>query len=100
MLEEYLQTVGPNADLIIALVLALGTLYGKVGLSGNRQLLAVVGTGFLLGGGYHLAVMPAPVGFAGWFYVLITALAVALIPVGVYETAKGAAQKALALFKK
>lgn len=58
----------------------------KLGLSGSPAELLSFAIGFLLGGAYRLASLPAlPADFAGWFGVVLYALAAGLVPSGLYK---------------
>lgn len=58
----------------------------KLGMSGNPAELLSFVIGFLLGGAFRLASLPAlPGDFAGWFGVVLYALAAGLVPSGLYK---------------
>ena len=58
----------------------------KLNLSGRPAELLSFAIGFLIGGASRLASVPAlPADFAGWFGVVLYALAAGLVPSGLYK---------------
>ena len=92
MIPEYLNVMVAGVP-IVFVVLGLGFLYGKFGATGKPQLGLSVLTGFLLGFGYMLS-QAFPTTYAGWFAVIVFALAMGLLPSGIYETFKEAVKHA------
>jgi hypothetical protein len=93
MVQEYLLALSKNAPFVIMAVLGLGWLAGRLGAAGRLQLGIVFGCGFVIGGAFQIASLGLPSDFSGWFYVVITAILLGLLPSGFYEAAKDAARK-------
>ena len=91
-MNEYFLALSKNAPFVTLAVLGLGTFYGKLGLAGRIQLAAAFVTGLLIGGGFQIASVGLPVDFTGWFYVVLSAILMGLMPSGVYEAVKAAKQ--------
>lgn len=92
MIPEYLNVFVAGVPLVVV-VIGLTFLYGKFGASGKLQLGLAVGTGIVLGAGYMISQQGMPKDFAGWFGVVVFAIAMGLLPSGIYETFKEAAKK-------
>ena len=90
-MNEYFLSLSKNAPFVTLAVMGLATLYGRFGLAGRAQLAAAFGTGLLFGAAFQIASLGIPVDFTAWFYVVLTAVLVGLLPSGVYEAIKDAA---------
>jgi hypothetical protein len=94
MVQEYFNALSKNAPFVIAAVLGLATLYKSLGLGGRWLLLAAFFTGCLIGAGFQIASVGIPITFTEYFYVLISAILMGLMPTGVYEAIKAANRSA------
>lgn len=94
MVQEYFNALSKNAPFVIAGVLGLATFYKSLGLGGRWLLLAAFFTGAVIGAGFQVASVGMPSSFTEWFYVLISAILMGLMPTGVYETMKAAFKSA------
>ena len=93
MALEYLLALGKNAPFVVMAVLGLGWLAGQLGAQGKLQLAIAFTCGFLIGGAYQIAATEMPVTFEQWFYVVITAVIMGLVPSGFYEAVKEGSSK-------
>ena len=91
-MNEYFAALSKNAPFVTLAVLGLATFYGKLGLAGRAQLAAAFVTGLLAGGAFQVASVGMPVDFTGWFYVVLSAILMGLMPSGVYEAVKAASK--------
>jgi len=92
MITEYLLALGKNAPFVIMAVLGLAWMGGRLGLSGRAQLAFAFVLGFCIGAAFQIASLGPPADFTGWFYVVITAILMGLLPSGFYEAVKDAAR--------
>jgi hypothetical protein len=74
---------------LILVVLGLVEWVKGFGVSGNKVKAVSMAIGLLLGVGYQYSIAP-PVGFAGWFGVVVFGLALGLVASGIYDTLKNA----------
>ena len=74
---------------LIFVVLGLVQWVKSLGLTGNAVKVVSLVIGLLLGIGYQLSVA-MPVGFAGWFGVIVFGLALGLVASGIYDVVKDA----------
>ena len=92
-LADTFNAAGQTAIVVEPTVYALTTISGQAGLTGRAQLFF----GLILGGAFGLAGYVAqlgwPIDFAGWFALVIFTVLAAIIPTGVYEAQKKAAEK-------
>lgn len=93
-LVEFIQAATVNTAVLLPIVMALVTLYGKFGVQGKAQLALSLLTGFVLGVIVMLADLGVPVDFAGWVALVLYGLIPGLVASGVYETGKGIAARA------
>lgn len=92
----FLTAGADNVPVVIFLVLGLTYLAGMFGLSGKPQLGFAFGLGTLLGAGLQVAELGIPQGFYAWFWLIVYALVLALVPSLLYEQAKEIVVKVLA----
>lgn len=78
---------------LVAVVVGLVTLLGKVGLKGKAQLISALVTGLVLGVLYQMS-LAMPVDFAGWFGAVVYGLGLGLVGSGLYETGLNMLKKA------
>jgi len=95
-LVGFLSAGKDNAGVVIFLVLVLTYVAGIFGAKGKVQLGVGLGLGFVLGGSFQAATLGWPASFAGWFWLVIYALAMGVLPVMVYELGKDVVTKAIA----
>jgi hypothetical protein len=69
---------------LILVVLGLVEFIKGLGVTGNNVKLVSLAIGLLLGVGYQLSVA-MPVGFGGWFGVIVFGLALGLVASGIYD---------------
>lgn len=69
------------------LVMALVTLWGKLGITGKWQLLSSLVTGAIIGIAYQASIMTLAT-WQDWFGAIVYGLALGLTATGVYETVK------------
>jgi hypothetical protein len=69
---------------LIFVVLGLVEFVKGFGITGNAVKVVSLAIGLLLGVGYQLSVA-MPVGFAGWFAVIVFGLALGLVASGIYD---------------
>jgi len=86
-----------NAGAVIFLVLVLTYVAGLFGAKGKVQLVCALVIGALLGAAFQVASVGTPVDFTGWFWLVIYALVMAVLPVGAYEFGKNLIEKAAKL---
>jgi len=84
-----------NAAVVIFLVLVLTYLAGRFGAKGRVQLGLSLALGFLLGSTFQAAAVGWPVIYAGWFWLVIYALVMAVLPFLVYDLGKDLVEKTL-----
>ena len=94
-LVEFIQAATVNTAVLLPIVMALVTLYGKFGIQGKAQLALSLLTGFVLGVIVMLADVGVPADFAGWVALVLYGLIPGLVASGVYDTAKGVAERAV-----
>jgi len=92
---EFLSAGKSNAAVVIFLVLVLTYLAGRFGAQGRVQLGISLVLGFLLGGTFQAAATGWPVTYAGWFWLVIYALVMAVLPFLVYDLGKDLVEKTL-----
>ena len=90
---EWLQIALPVGALLSGLNLAAVQGLGKMGLSGNAQLIGAGVSGLVLGIAGNIAFFGMPTDFLGWFLAVIFGLIVFGGSVGTYEAIKHAAAK-------
>lgn len=73
--------------LVLALILGLVEFLKRLGLEGNASLLASMGLGLLLGGGYAVSMVGLPSEPAGWFGLLLIGLMYGLAASGLFDLA-------------
>lgn len=93
-LKEFIQAAAVNTAVLLPVVMALVTLYGKFGIQGKAQLALSLLTGFVLGVVVMLAEFGIPATFAGYVALFFYGLIPGLVASGVYETGKGIATRA------
>jgi hypothetical protein len=93
-LKEFLNSALINTAVLMPVIMALVTLYGKFGAQGKVQLALSLVTGFVLGVAVMVADLGVPADFAGWLALVIYGLIPGLVASGVYETGKGIAARA------
>jgi hypothetical protein len=93
-LVEFIQAATVNTAVLLPIVMALVTLYGKFGIQGKAQLALSLLTGFVLGVVVMIADTGLPASFAGWVALVLYGLIPGLVASGVYETGKGIAARA------
>lgn len=74
---------------LILVVLGLVEWVKSLGVTGNAAKVVSLAIGLLLGVGYQFSVTP-PVGFSGWFTVIVFGLALGLVASGIYDAVKNA----------
>jgi hypothetical protein len=84
-----------NAAVVIFLVLVLTYLAGRFGAKGRVQLGISIALGFILGGTFQAASTGWPTTYAGWFWLVIYALVMAVLPFLVYDLGKDLVEKTL-----
>lgn len=84
-----------NAAIVIFLVLVLTFLAGRFGAKGKVQLGISLGLGFVLGGAFQAAATGWPSNYEGWFWMVIYALAMAVLPFLTYDLGKDLIAKTL-----
>jgi hypothetical protein len=94
-LKEFIQAATVNTAVLLPVIMALVTLYGKFGIQGKAQLALSLLTGFVLGVAVMVADTGVPTTFAGWVALFIYGLIPGLVASGVYETGKGIAERAV-----
>jgi hypothetical protein len=72
---------------LLLIVLGLVEWVKSFGLQGNAVRSASMAIGLLLGIGYQFSVA-APVGFGGWFTIVVFGLGLGLVASGVYDAAQ------------
>ena len=82
-----------NAAAVIFLVLALTYLAERFGAHGRVQLGIGMGLGFVLGAGLQAASLGWPADFAGWFWLVVYGMVMAVLPSGLYDLGKAVAEK-------
>lgn len=92
-LKEFVQAAAVNTAVLLPVVMALVTLYGKFGVQGKAQLALSLLTGFTLGVIVMIADLGLPVDFAGWVALFFYGLIPGLVASGVYETGKGIVER-------
>jgi hypothetical protein len=92
MITDYLLALGKNAPFVIMAVLGLAWMAGQLGLQGRVQLAFAFVCGFCIGSAFQIASLGLPADFSAWFYVVITAILMGLLPSGFYEAVKDAAK--------
>jgi hypothetical protein len=92
MITDYLLALGKNAPFVIMAVLGLAWLGGQLGLQGRLQLAFAFALGFCIGAAFQIASLGLPADFNAWFYVVVTAILMGLLPSGFYEAVKDAAK--------
>jgi len=93
-LKEFIQAAAVNTTVLLPIIMALVTLYGRFGIQGKAQLGLSLLTGFVLGVVVMIADLGVPVDFAGWVALVLYGLIPGLVASGVYETGKGIAARA------
>jgi len=94
--STFIQAALTNTVILLPVIMALVTLYGKFGASGKLQLALSLVTGFVLGMAIMAADLGLPTNYAGWVALVIYGLIPGLVASGVYETGKGIATRATA----
>lgn len=94
-LKEFIQAAAVNTTILLPIIMALVTLYGRFGIQGRAQLALSLLTGFVLGVVVMIADLGVPVDFAGWVALVLYGLIPGLVASGVYETGKGIAARAV-----
>ena len=84
-----------NAAVVIFLVLVLTYLAGRFGAKGRVQLGISNALGFIFGGTFQAASTGWPTTYAGWFWLVIYALVMAVLPFLVYDLGKDLVEKTL-----
>ena len=84
-----------NAAVVIFLVLVLTYLAGRFGAQGRVQLGISLVLGFVLGGTFQAAATGWPATYEGWFWLVIYALVMAVLPFLVYDLGKDIVEKTL-----
>lgn len=84
----YLKATAETAPTVLAIVLALVRLWGKLGATGKVQLLSSLATGLVIGTGFQIAVLGVPKTYAEWFMAVVYGLGVGALASGVYEVGK------------
>ena len=74
---------------LVLVVLGLVEWVKSLGLQGNAVKFVSMAIGLILGVGYQYSVA-VPVGFAGWFGVVVFGLALGLVASGIYDAVKNA----------
>ncbi len=92
----FITAASEMAPAVIFVVMALTYAAGLFGLSGKPQLALSMVLGGLGGGGLQVATTGVPNDFAGWFWLVIYALVLAVTPPLLYETWKKAQAKGIA----
>ena len=95
LIQEYLLALSKNAPFVVMAVLGLGWLAGQIGAKGRLQLLIAFLCGSSIGFCFQIASLGKPTDFAGWFWAVITALIMGLVPSGFYEALKEGSSKAM-----
>ena len=94
-MQEFIQSAAVNTAVLLPVVMALVTLYGKFGATGRLQLALSLVTGFILGVAVMIADMGLPTNYTGWVALVIYGLIPGLTATGVYETGKHVAERAV-----
>ena len=81
--------------MVIFLVLVLTYLAGRFGAQGRVQLGISLGLGFVLGGTFQAAETGWPASYEGWFWLVIYALVMAVLPSQIYDLGKDLVDKTL-----
>lgn len=89
---EFVKIALPTAVGILPFVMAFVTYWGKLGVTGNWQLISSMLTGLVLGGVVMYA-QTFPVTFVEWLSVGLFGVIVGLAASGVYEVGKDLVQK-------
>ena len=84
-----------NAAVVIFLTLVLTYLAGRFGAKGRIQLGVSLAIGFVLGGAFQAAEVGWPATYEGWFWLVIYALVMAVLPFLVYDLGKDLVEKTL-----
>lgn len=84
-----------NVPPVVFLVLGLTYFAGLLGLKGKGQLVFAFALGVILGAGLQIAQLGVPQTFAAWFWLVVYALVLALVPSLIYEQAKDIVWKVL-----
>lgn len=87
-----------NAGVVIFLVLVLTYVAGLFGATGKLQMGVALALGFVFGGTFQAAATGWPATYDGWFWLVIYALAMAALPVLVYELGKDLVAKSVRKF--
>jgi len=94
-MQEFIQSAAVNTAVLLPVVMALVTLYGKFGIQGRLQLALSLVTGFVLGVAVMIADVGLPTNYTGWVALVIYGLIPGLTATGVYETGKHVAERAV-----
>lgn len=99
-LSVYIKSAVQGVPLLFV-VMGLVWFWGKLGAVGKAQLFSSMGTGFILGMGYMLAVTRPPIGdwwtqYIFWFANAVYGIGLGLIASGFYEIGKGVVTKVVA----
>ena len=93
---NFFQAAKENGVFVLGIVIGLNTILGAFSVKGKWQLLSGLLLGLVFGGLFQIAGLGTPVDFAQWFSVVAYGLIMGLTSVGLYETAKKIATKAIA----
>lgn len=92
---EFLMAGKENAAVVIFLVLVLTFLAGRLGAKGKVQLGISLGLGFVFGGAFQAAATGWPSNYEGWFWLVIYAMVMAVLPFLAYDLGKDLIEKSL-----
>jgi len=91
----FLMAGAENAPIVVLVVIALTYLAGKFGLAGKAQLALAFCVGVLFGGGLQVAGQGMPGTFGEWFWMIVYAIVLSMIPSLLYDQAKELLEKAI-----
>ena len=84
---EFIKLAVPTAAALLPVVMALVTYWGKLGVTGNWQLVSSMATGLVLGG-FVMYIQTLPTDLIGWSATGLFGLVLGLAASGVYEVGK------------